>query len=147
MKNSGLEGEKEVVALVKCPYCGSKLQLMPRNQPLIDVKCTKCVFTAQIKTVKKINKEILGGGYDIIDKTTKAGYLIPPLIINIKSENNKEIRFYPFITKKNLKKRILSKEAKRANYKMFNYIDLDKLPYIIIYPCEKSVNLRVPSIC
>lgn len=50
--------------------------------------------------------------------------------------HNKEIRFYPFIPKKNLKMHKLSPTARRANYKMFNYIGIDKLPY---FPIIKKV--------
>lgn len=72
-----------------------------------------------------------------MDKVLKSGFITPPLITNFKwEEQNKpkqEIRFYPFVPKKNLKKYQLSPTARRANYKMFHYIGLDKLPYFILY--------------
>jgi len=62
---------------------------------------------------------------------------MPPLIANFKwkekGKEHQEILFYPFIPKENLKKRQLSPTARRANYKMFNYTGLDKLPYFILY--------------
>jgi hypothetical protein len=62
---------------------------------------------------------------------------MPPLIINFKwIENGKkkqEIRFYPFVPKKNLNKYKLSEKARRANYWMFTYIGLDQLPNFVVY--------------
>lgn len=46
---------------------------------------------------------------------------------------HQEIRFYPFVPKKNLKKYKLPEHARRANYWMFNYIDLDRLPFFVVY--------------
>lgn len=94
--------------------------LLPKNYPLVDVQCTSCYFRAQVKTQSnKPNKTQLGSGWDIMEKTIKAGYPIPPLIINFKWKDGQEIRFYPFIPRDNLKKRQLSETAKRANYRMF----------------------------
>ena len=63
---------------------------------------------------------------------------MPPLITNFKwvekGVEHQKILFYPFIPKKNLKKRILSENhATRPNYKMFNYTDLDSLPHFTLY--------------
>ena len=133
-KESGNFGEKEIVDLIKCPNCGRKLMLMPPSFPMVDVQCTACNFRAQIKTSNsKPKDEIFGAGWDIMDKTIKAGYLIPSLIVNFKWENHQEIYFYPFVPKNNLKKRILSPTARRANYKMFNYIGLKNLPKFLLY--------------
>ena len=72
-----------------------------------------------------------------MDKVLKSGFMAPPLFVNFKWKekinNKQEIRFYPFISKANLKKYQLSSSARRANYKMFNYVGLDKLPYFIVY--------------
>lgn len=72
-----------------------------------------------------------------MEKVLKAGFLTPPLITNFiwhdKDKEHQEIRFYPFVPKKNLKKRQLSVEAKRENYKMFNYIHIDTLPNFLLY--------------
>lgn len=108
--------------------------LLPPNYPLYDLQCTGCSFRAQVKTSNsKPKKEIFGAGWEIIDKVLKSGFTIPPLIVNFKSSHGQEIQFYPFIPKGNLKKRQLSSSAKRANYKMFNYIGIDKLPYFVLY--------------
>lgn len=136
-KEYGDAGEKEVVDLIPCPNCGKELMLLPPNYPMCDIQCSGCTFRAQIKTNNsKPKAEILGAGWDITEKTLKSGYLMPPLIANFKwSEKgieHHEIRFYPFIPKKNLKMRKLSDTARRANYKMFNYIGLDKLPYFVL---------------
>lgn len=137
-KLSGDTGEQEVVDLVSCPNCTKKLMLLPINYPMCDIQCTGCNFRAQVKTNNsKPKSEIFGAGWDITDKVLKSGYLMPSLIANFKwaekGISKHEIRFYPFIPKTNLKKRTLSAEARRANYKMFNYIGLDKLPYIVVY--------------
>lgn len=109
--------------------------LLPPSFPLCDIKCTACQFRAQIKSNNSKRKvTIYGSGWDIVEKTFKAGYLLPPLILNFKWMENgifyQEILFYPFVPKRHLKKRVLSKTA---NYKMFNYVNMDKLPFIILY--------------
>jgi DNA-directed RNA polymerase subunit RPC12/RpoP len=137
-KLSGDVGEKEVIDLIPCPNCKNKLMVLPPSFPLFDVQCTGCSFRAQVKTnLSKPKDEIFGAGWEIIDKVTKSGYIIPPLITNYKwkekKNNRQEIRFYPFIPKTNLKKRKLSETARRANYWMFNYIGLDTLPYFPLF--------------
>lgn len=137
-KQYGDEGEKEVVDLVPCPNCGKELMVLPPNYPLFDVQCSGCSFRAQVKTNRsKPKTEIFGAGWDIMDKVLKSGFITPPLIANFKWQEQgiekQEILLYPFIPKKNLKKRQLSATARRANYKMFNYIGLDSLPSFILY--------------
>lgn len=129
-------GEGEVVQKVPCPNCGKKLMTLPKNYPLYDVQCVGCLFRAQVKTNNcKPKAEIFGAGWDIISKVMKSGYITPPLIANFKWRDKEgirqEIRFYPFIPKINLKKRQLSEKARRANYKMFNYTGIDKIPYFV----------------
>ena len=62
---------------------------------------------------------------------------MPSLIANFKWKekgvDHQKIIFYLFIPKSHLKKRQLSPTARRANYKMFNYIGLDKLPHFVLY--------------
>ena len=137
-KISGDAGEQEVVDLVPCPNCKKKLMLLPKNYPLYDLQCTGCSFRVQVKTNhSKPKSEIFGAGWDIIDKVLKSGFMMPPLIANFKWKEkgveHQKIIFYPFIPKENLKKRQLSATARRANYKMFNYIGLDKLPNFTLY--------------
>lgn len=137
-RQSGDFGEKEVVELVACPNCNKKLMLLPSGYPLFDVQCTGCSFRAQVKTNKsKPKKEIFGAGWQIMEKVLKSGFITPPLIANFKwndkAGEHQEIRFYPFVPKINLKKYQLPPHARRANYWMFNYIGLDKLPYFIKY--------------
>lgn len=127
-------GEKEVVDLIKCPNCKSKLILLPQNNPLFDVQCERCVFRAQVKTSEsKPKSEILGAGWKIMDKVLKSGYQVPPLIVNFRWKGGHEIRFYPFIPRKNLRKSL--REIKSANRKhwMFNYVGVDKLPCFVLY--------------
>ncbi len=137
-KQSGDDGENEVCNLVPCPNCNKKLMLLPPSYPLYDVQCVGCSFRAQVKTNNvKPKSQIFGAGWDIIEKVLKSGFITPPLITNFKWKDgegeHQEIRFYPFIPKKNLKMHKLSSTARRANYKMFNYIGIDKLPYFISY--------------
>lgn len=137
-KLAGDFGEKEVCDLVPCPNCMKKLMVLPVGYPLYDVQCTGCSFRAQVKTnLSRPKKEIFGAGWDIIDKVTRSGFIIPPLLVNFKWTQNdaarQEIRFYPFIPKINLKKRKLKETAMRANYWMFNYIGLDTLPFFVLY--------------
>ncbi len=136
-KISGEIGEQEIVTLIPCPNCKKKLMVLPKNYPLYDVQCVGCSFRAQVKTNNsKPKQEIFGAGWDIMEKVLKSGYMVPALITNFKWLDKKgqhqEIRFYPFIPKLNLKKHQLSSKARRANYKMFNYIGIDKIPYFIL---------------
>lgn len=136
-KIHGDEGEDEIVQLIPCPNCGKKLMGLPKNYPLYDVQCTGCSFRAQVKTnISKPKSVVSGAGWDIMEKVLKSGFIIPPIFVNFKwkekDSNKQEIRFYPFVPKGNLRKYQLSSTARRANYKMFNYIGLDKLPYFLV---------------
>lgn len=137
-KEFGDAGEKQVVELVPCPNCGKEFMLLPPNYPLYDVQCSGCSFRAQIKSVNsKPKSTIRGAGWDIMDKVTKSGYLVPPLISNFtweeEGKSRQEIKFYPFVPKANLSKYQLSEAARRANYKMFRYTGLDTLPHFVLY--------------
>ncbi len=72
-----------------------------------------------------------------MDKVLKSGYMVPSLIVNFKwrekSKAKQEIRFYPFIPKVNLRKYQLSSTARRADYKMFLYCCMDKVPYFVMH--------------
>ena len=137
-KKAGDVGEIEVVDLVPCPNCGKKLMGLPQNYPLYDVQCTGCSFRAQVKTnASKPKAVVFGAGWDIMEKVLKSGFMTPPLFLNFKWEEKgkkkQEIRFYPFVPKINLRKYTLSEKARRANYKMFNYVGMDKLPYFVAF--------------
>jgi len=133
----GDEGEIEVTKLVKCPNCTKTLMLLPNGYPLYDIQCTACNFRAQIKTNNTKPHEIIrGAGWDIMEKVLKSGFLVPPLIVNFKwDEKNiekQEIRFYPFIKKKNLKKYTANIKSRGRLYKMFNY-DLKGLVFFVLF--------------
>lgn len=135
---AGDAGEKEIVKLIPYPNCGKKLMKLPPNYPLYDIQCTGCSFRAQVKTNNsKPKDEIFGAGWEIMDKVLKSGYMVPPLIANFKwreaGKVKQTILFYPFVPRKNLKMRQLSAEARRANYKMFNYVKLSELPCLILH--------------
>ena len=102
------------------------------------MQCSGCSFRAQVKTnISRPKSVIFGAGWDIIEKVLKSGYLTPPLMVNFKwkegGSNKQEIRFYPFVPKNNLAKYTLSGTARRANYRMFRYVGLDKLPYFTLF--------------
>ncbi|MBI2018996.1 hypothetical protein HYS96_04840 [Candidatus Daviesbacteria bacterium] len=137
-KLTGDLGEKEVCELIPCPNCGKELVLLPAGFPMYDIQCSRCLFRAQVKTVSnKPQASIYGAGWDIYEKVLKAGHLSPPLFINFRWETKagfrREIRFYPFIAKGNIQKYQLSSTARRANYKMFKYVKLDRIPYMILH--------------
>jgi len=137
-KKAGNIGEKEIVELVPCPNCSKQLMQLPPNYPLYDLQCTGCSFRAQVKSNNsKPKDEIFGAGWEIMEKVLKSGFMIPPLIANFKWKEKgimrQKIIFYPFIPKSNLKKRQLSPTARRANYKMFNYIGLSDLPNFVMF--------------
>jgi hypothetical protein len=111
---------------------------LPTGYPLYDVQCTGCSFRAQVKTNSSKPKSVIfGAGWDIMNKVLKSGFITPPLIANFKwienRQDHQEIRFYPFVPKSHLKKHQLSPKARRANYWMFNYVGLDKVPYFTLY--------------
>lgn len=137
-KETGNKGEIEITELVPCPNCNKKLILLPPNYPLVDIQCTGCTFRAQVKTINSKPKgTTLGAGWEIMDKVLKSGYMIPPTFFNFKWTSGQEIRFYPFIPKKNIQKYQLSETARRSNYKMFRYVGIDKLPYFVVYKKEE----------
>lgn len=132
-QDSGEFGEKEVCELLPCPNCGGRLFQLAKNNPLYDIACSKCLFRAQVKTPGKdfSGKFIRGAGWNILDKAMKAGIIIPPVILNLKSE----IRFYPYIPKTALMKRTAKikqkgKEEPRIHL-MFDY-NLSDLKYFVL---------------
>lgn len=142
--DAGLCGEKEVVKLVACPNCAKKLQLLPKNYPMYDVQCTACSFRAQVKTNNcKPKYQIFGAGWDILSKVLKAGYMIPPLIANFcwteGGKRRQVILFFPFIPRDHIKKTKASREDGKV-YRMFNYIGLDQLPRIQLYPDVEEIS-------
>lgn len=135
---SGESGEREIVKLVECPNCGKGLMQLPSNYPLYDVQCKGCSFRAQVKTnLTKPKSIVFGAGWQVMNKVLKSGFMVPCLFLNFKwlegDKKRQEIRFYPFVPKKNLSNYRLSETARRANYEMFTYTEMDKLPYFVLY--------------
>lgn len=138
-KESGDEGEKEVIALIPCPNCQKPLITLPQSNPLFDVQCSACIFRAQVKTCSAnpyTSSVVLGAGWAIMEKVIKSGYFIPPVIINYKWQEKHnlrhEIRFYPFVLKQNLNPRKAIIDQGKRVYKMFDYNVLG-LPYFTMY--------------
>lgn len=140
-KKIGDKGEREIIDLIKCPNCGKKLMILPPNYPLYDIQCTGCSFRAQVKTNNcKPKSEIFGATWDVMDKVLKAGFTIPVLLVNFKwledGKKYSEIRFYPFIPHKNIKKRFVEIKKPKRELWMFNYIGMDNMksvPYFVLY--------------
>jgi hypothetical protein len=76
-----------------------------------------------------------------MEKVLKSGYMVPPLFANFrwneKGKQKQEIRFYPFVPRVNLTKYRLSSSARRANYRMFHYNDMNQLPCFTLFNTEK----------
>ena len=73
-----------------------------------------------------------------MEKVMKAGFVIPATFRQLlkwrdKTGKHQEIRFYPFVPKLHLKMHPLSPTARRANYRMFNYVGIDRLPHFVVY--------------
>jgi hypothetical protein len=137
-KATGDAGEQYIVDTVQCPNCGKPLMKLPPSYPLFDVQCTGCVFRAQVKTsTSKPKAEIRGAGWDVIEKVLKVGYQTPPLIAHFTWDDGGTMRhkavFYPFIPKRCLRMYQLKPTARRANYRMFNYVDLDTIPSMTLH--------------
>ncbi len=131
-KDVGDWGERYVRDRVACPNCGKGLQLLPTGYPLADVQCTACAFRAQVKTARSRPKgTVHGAGWDVVDKVTKSGHLLPSLLVvwawPKEKPTNVRVDFFPFISRQALEPYQLSPTAKRANYRMFRY-RLDGLP-------------------
>lgn len=133
-KESGDLGEREIVDLVPCPNCGKKLMILPISFPLYDVQCSGCNFRAQVKTNNcKPKKQIFGATWDVMDKVLKSGFITPPLFVNFKWESGQEIRFYPFIPKKHLKKYFTTIKKSGRELWMFNYVGIDEIPFFTLF--------------
>lgn len=137
-KETGNIWEQEMVDLIDCPNCKKKLMLLPQNYPLYDLQCTGCSFRAQVKTIShKPSKSFFWAWWDIMEKVLKSWFMVPALFANFKREEKdvqkQEVRFYPFIPKSNLEKYQLSPTARRANYKMFRYQNMDTVPHFTVY--------------
>ena len=135
----GNQGEQEIINLIVCPNCSNKLMLLPESYPMYDLQCVACSFRAQVKTSNSDpynTKNIRGAGWDVMDKVLKAGFLVPPLIINFKwgieTEEKREIRLYPFIKRDNLRKRVANIKSDNRVYNMFDY-DLVGLVYYTLF--------------
>lgn len=140
-RQTGDQGEIEVINRVKCPNCGTKLVRLPEGYPLYDIQCRKCVFQAQVKTSNHKSKpgdnlRILGGGYDSLQNLIVGGRLIPPLIVNLKWRDDgrhyQEIRFYPFLFQSNIipRKTFVKKTNRKRN--LYDY-GLSELPYTVMW--------------
>jgi hypothetical protein len=140
--HSGKAGELAVVDVVACPNCRSRLMQLPPGFPLFDVQCTRCMFRAQVKTVRSgpPKDQIFGAGWDVLEKTLKTGQLIPPLLLNFQwadgatRTRRQEVYFFPFLTKDNVRRRQRSEGGQRPGYREFNYVGLLTLPHMRLFP-------------
>ena len=81
--------------------------------------------------------EIFGAGWEVMDKVLKAGFIVPPLIVNFRWTEGRrrcqKVVFYPFVPRTHIKKRTLSPQARRAGYRVFNYVGLSDLPQSVVF--------------
>ena len=138
-KLAGESGEQFVVERIPCPHCGGRLQQLPQSYPLFDVQCTSCLFRARVKSPgHKPGSRVRGAGWKILSGALRTGTPVPPLIVNFQLKESgtvrREVRFYPFIPRKNLRHRALSRDPEhpRAQYRMFDYVGLDDLPSLLL---------------
>ncbi|HEY9481162.1 MAG TPA: hypothetical protein VIR98_02955 [Candidatus Paceibacterota bacterium] len=135
----GKQGELEVIQLVSCPNCGKPLAELLPGFPLYDIRCTGCVFQAQVKTINSKPKgSIQGATWNIMESALKTGQLVPRLIVNFKWEEDgaehQKIIFYPFLSKKDhLKKYFTEIKNPARSLWMFRYVNLDKAVSSVLY--------------
>jgi len=142
-RSAGDVGEAYVVRRIRCPHCNKRLIRLPAGFPLFDVHCEGCVFRAQVKTNNaKPRNEIFGAGYDVLQHFQKSGQLIPPLIVVFRwregSAARERVVFYPFLTTRNLRKRVRGASGSRPGYREFNYVDLETAPSIDLTPKQRK---------
>jgi hypothetical protein len=136
----GAAGEKFICANVPCPNCGRPLQLLPPGYPLYDVQCSGCVFRAQVKTnVSRHRDQVFGAGYSVLEHYIKSGQLIPPLLMYFRWKEGrrwrKQVHFFPFLTRRNIRPRTRSDSGSHPGYREFNYVGLadDNLPQALLF--------------
>lgn len=141
-KELGDQGEQDVIDLVPCPNCGSKLMKLPRNYPLVDLQCTACTFRVQVKRSSvppEKAMKVQGGGWHVLNHALKVGMVLPPLIVNFNwldtktGEEKREIRFYPFVWKKNIMRRTANILSVNRVHEMVDY-SLRGLVYYKLFP-------------
>jgi hypothetical protein len=150
-KETGDAGETFVAENVPCPNCGKQLLLLPASYPLFDIQCGSCLFRCQVKTTRtKLHTQIRGAGQRIMETAQRLGSPIPP-IISVSNWGNDDnsppmVRFFPFIPRTHLKEHRPFKNSDpddprypRRNYRMFNYVRMDKLPSFVLDPGGKWV--------
>jgi hypothetical protein len=141
-QKTGDSGERKITKKAPCPNCNKKLKELSKNNPLYDVQCEACCFRAQVKTsISHLKSTVRGAGWDIIHKVLKAGNIAPPLIVSFNwKEGNRtksEILFFPFVTKNHMKNYPLGKGHRQEGYRMFDYVELTKLPHFRLNAQEK----------
>jgi hypothetical protein len=141
-KQIGDRGEDEIVELIPCPNCTSRLMKLPQSYPLYDLLCSSCTFRVQVKTSSSNPTNtfvIRSGGWKILEHWLKAGQPMPQLIVNFHwvdkktQEEKREVRFYPFIWRKNVKPRIANIKSQNRKHEMYDF-NLRGLVYYILYP-------------
>lgn len=141
----GDAGERDVIRKVRCPNCGSKLQQLPPSFPIFDVQCTRCVFRAQVKSSNSAPRdEVFGSGHSVLSHYLKAGQIMPPLIVNFRGDKNgrtrQSIMLFPFLTHRNIRRRVRGKRSVREGYKEFNFVGLkhESTPKVVLFPTAQT---------
>ena len=123
-------GEKFVAKKCSCPKCKKErtLKTLPKNFKCVDVVCDFCGYLAQVKTktVKNIDSlpsSIPGAAWGPQKERMDAGIYFP-LYIVLKTEKKNAIYYLPVDYQDEkifVKRKPLSKDAKRAGWQGFNY--------------------------
>ncbi len=137
-KEAGEQSEIDVCEKIPCMNCGKQFRRMRQDQNLFDLRCENCQFRVQVKSHEgRPSNRILGSGWNTMKQWHNAGEVFPPVIEYAKWKNNGgqhiEIRFYPFIKPENIKTRIVKFNSPREDYEMYDYINLDQLPFMVLY--------------
>lgn len=98
---SGSRAEEFLIAHVRCPACGSRLQQYGANRPLRDVLCVQCDFQAQVKSVKVSPRNRIRGAGIRLRGLRDSGGLVPPHFFvwgwDAADRSAEAIDFAPFI--------------------------------------------------
>ncbi|MED5354507.1 MAG: DpnI domain-containing protein [Bacteroidota bacterium] len=131
----GERGENLVVKNVFCPKCKKHktLKRLPNNFKCADIVCDFCGYLAQVKAkstsnVDKIPNTILGAAWKVQKERMDSGIYFPLYIVLV-SEKKYSIFYLPVDYQDEeifIKRKPLSKDAKRAGWQGF-YYDLTKI--------------------
>ena len=123
-------GEKLVVKKCSCPKCKKErtLKTLPLNFKCADIVCDFCGYLAQVKSknvknIEALPSNILGAAWGPQKERMDAGIYFP-LYIVLKAGRKSAVYYLPVDYQDEemfVKRKPLSKDAKRAGWQGFNY--------------------------